>query len=199
MLIAIEGLDGSGLSTQSNLLRDFLIKKGYQVILTKEQTDNAIGGLIKSILKKEFDVSPLGLQLLFAADRAHHLASEIDPALMQDKIVISDRYILSSLAFGSPGVDLEFLKQINSKFRKPDITFIIDTKPETCLERIKKTRFHLELHEEKEKLEQTRKNYLSLKDYFPNVFVIDGNGTIEEVEKNIQKIVLEKISNNLNI
>ena len=199
MLIAIEGLDGSGLSTQSNLLRDFLIKKGYQVILTKEQTDNAIGGLIKSILKKEFAVSPLGLQLLFAADRAHHLASEIEPALKQNKIVISDRYIFSSLAFGSPEVDLEFLKQINSKFRKPDITFIIDTKPETCLERIKKTRFHLELHEEKEKLEQTRKNYLSLKDYFPNVFVIDGNGTIEEVEKNIQKIVLEKISNNLNI
>jgi dTMP kinase len=61
------------------------------------------------------------------ADRAEHLEQVIEPALKTDTIVILDRYILSSLAFGSVDNDLEFLKQINARFRKPDLTIIIDT------------------------------------------------------------------------
>jgi dTMP kinase len=187
--IVFEGLDGSGLSTQSSLLKNYLIKKGKTVILTKEQTDNAIGGLIKSALKKDFSTSPLALQLLFAADRAHHLAKEIEPALKAGKIVISDRYIFSTLAFGSLDIDINFLKLINSKFRKPDITFILDCPPEVCLSRISQERFHLELFEEKEKMEKIRNNYLALKDYFPNVFIVDSNRKVEEVFEDIRKIV----------
>lgn len=190
--IVFEGLDGSGLSTQAQLLRDWLLEKGKAVVLTKEQTENAIGGLVKTILKKEWQVSPLALQLLFTADRAHHLASEIEPSLAAGKIVISDRYIFSTLAFGSLGVELEFLKKINEKFRAPDLTFIIDTKPEECLRRIAASRAHEELFEEKEKFEQVRQNYLSLKDMWPNVHVIDGNRSKEEVFADVKKIV-EKI------
>ncbi|MFQ6020885.1 MAG: dTMP kinase [Candidatus Aenigmatarchaeota archaeon] len=191
--IVFEGLDGSGLSTQAIMLRDYLVSKNKSVLLTKEQTDAMIGGLIKSFLRKEAKTSPEGLQLLFAADRAHHLVNEIEPALKEGKIVISDRYIFSTLAFGSLDGDMEFLKYINSKFRKPDLTFIIDTPPEVCLERIAKTRFHLELFEQKEKLEHVRKTYLSLKDYFPNVFIIDGNRRKEEVFESIRKIVDNKL------
>lgn len=193
LFIVFEGLDGAGLSTQAQKLKDFLLKRGKDVILTKEQTDGVIGGLIKSILKKEFSVSPLALQLLFTADRAHHLYSEIEPALKKGKIVICDRYIFSTLAFGALNVDIEFLKYINSKFRKPDLTFIIDTPPEVCLERLKKTRFHLELFEDKEKTKKIRENFLSLKNYFPNVFVINGNRSIDEIAKDIQKIVVKKL------
>lgn len=182
-------MDGSGLSTQAALLKEYLVSKGNTVLLTKEQTDGIIGGLIKSNLKKEWKTSPLALQLLFTADRAHHLALEIEPALEKGKIVITDRYALSTLAFGALGVDIEFLKYINSKFRKPDVSFIIDTPPSVCLERIEKARFHTELFEEEKKLEKIRENYLSLKSHFPNVHVIDGNRTKEEVFEDVLKII----------
>jgi dTMP kinase len=189
--IVFEGVDGSGLSTQSVMLKEYLLKKGKIVVLTKEQTDNLIGGLIKSSLKGHIKTSPLTLQFMFVADRSHHLDSEIEPALNEGKIVISDRYLFSTLAFGSLNVDMDFLKIINSKFRKPDLTFIIDCSPDVCLERISKERFHSELFEEKKKMEIIRKNYSSLKDYFPNVYVIDGNGnrSKEEVFEDVKKIV----------
>lgn len=194
LLIVFEGLDGSGISTQAKSLCELLLKKGKEVILTKEPTVSFIGGTIKSILKKEIKTSPLTLQLLFTADRAHHLFSEIEPELDKGRIVICDRYILSTLAFGGTEIDIEFLKQINSKFRTPDLTFILDVPPEVCLERIRKTRFeHFELFEEKEKFEKIRQIYLSIKEFFPNVYLIDGNRSIEEVAKEIQEIALGKL------
>jgi len=116
----MEGLDGAGLSTQATLLARYLRGKSKKVLLTKEPTSLPIGKLIKSILSRNHEVSLLALQLLFAADRAEHLEKEIEPALRTNHIVISDRYILSSLAFGSVDNDVEFLKQINSRFRRPD-------------------------------------------------------------------------------
>ena len=94
--IVFEGLDGSGLSTQSTMLKEYLLKIGRKTVLTKEQTDNFIGGLIKSSLKEQIRISPLTLQLMFVADRSHHLDSEIEPALKEGKIVISDRYLLTN-------------------------------------------------------------------------------------------------------
>jgi dTMP kinase len=186
--IVFEGLDGSGLSTQARMLKEYLLKNGKSTVLTKEQTDNFIGGMIKSSLKSNIKVSPLTLQLMFVADRSHHLESEIEPALKDGKIVISDRYIFSTLAFGSLDVDIDFLKLMNSKFRKPDLTFIIDCKPRTCVERINMERFHTEIFEDEKKLEKARENYISLKGYFPNVYVIDGNGSKEEVFERVRSI-----------
>ncbi len=192
--IVFEGLDGSGLSTQVELLKNFLKSSGRPAILTKEQTIQMIGGLIKSILRKEIITSSLALQLLFVADRAHHLSSEIEPALKEGKVVISDRYIFSTIAFGSLDVDMEFLKLINSKFRIPDLTFIIDAPPEVCIKRISEQRLsHLELFEEKEKLEKIRSNYMKLRDYFPNVYVINSDRPIEEVAEEIREITLKSI------
>ena len=187
--IVFEGLDGAGLSTQVLILKEYLLKRGKRVVLTKEQTEDFIGGLIKSSLRKHIKISNLTLQLMFVADRSYHLDKEIEPALNEGRIVICDRYIFSTLAFGSLDVDMDFLKFINSKFRKPDLTFIIDCPPEVCLERISKERFHLEFFEEKNKMEKIRENYLSLKDYFPNVHIIKGNRTKEEVFEDIKKIV----------
>lgn len=187
--IVLEGLDGSGLSTQTVMLKEYLLKKGKKVVLTKEQTDNFIGGLIKSALKGHIKISPLTLQLMFVADRSQHLDSEIEPAIKEGKIIISDRYLFSTLAFGSLDVNLDFLKMINSKFIEPDLTFIIDCPSKICMQRISKERFHAELYEEKNRLEKVRKIYLSLKDYFPNVYVINGNRTKKEVFEDIRKIV----------
>lgn len=193
LFIVFEGLDGSGLSTQAGMLRDYFLKKGERAVITKEQTDGLIGGLIKLTLKHEWKTNPTALQLLFAADRSHHLSHEIEPSLKEGKHVISDRYILSTLAFGSLGAQTEFLKQINSLFKVPDITFIIDVPPEVCLERIAKSRFHAELFEEEEKFSQIRNNYLSFKQFHPNTYVINGNRPMDEVFEEIRTIV-EKYS-----
>jgi dTMP kinase len=186
--IVFEGLDGSGITTQSTLLRNYLIQK-ESVLLTKEPTDGLIGGLIKSCLRKEWITDPATLQLLFCADRSHHLKSEILPALEKNQSVISDRYVLSTLAFGSLENKTDKLKELNKDFKKPDIVFFVDTDPKVCIERIAKSRHHIELFEEEKKLIEIRKNFISLKKHYKNTYIIDGNRTIEEIHEEIKKLM----------
>lgn len=188
-LIVFEGLDGSGITTQSTLLRNYFTNKGKDTVLTKEPTDGIIGGIIKACLRKEWKTSSLTLQMLFAADRAHHLSNEIEPAIKKGKIVICDRYVLSSIVFGSLSVPTATLKQLNLDFKKPNMTIFVDTQPRICMERIKKARHHIELFEEEQRLEQIRRNYLALKNYFPETYVIDGNRPPEEILNDIIKTV----------
>jgi dTMP kinase len=188
-LIVFEGLDGSGLSTQSAFLAEHFRERNETVMLTKEPTASPIGRLIRSVLQRDHEFSLFTLQLLFAADRAEHLEKEIEPALQANEIVISDRYILSSLAFGSVDNDVEFLKQINARFRTPDLTIIIDTPPRVCLDRIVKNRDNIELFEEEERLEKVREQYLALKDYFDNTVIVAGDRTKEAIATEIQGIV----------
>jgi len=192
-LIVFEGLDGSGITTQSTLLRNYLIEKGKDTLLTKEPTDGLIGGIIKSALRKEWCTDPYTLQMLFAADRSHHLESEIEPALKKGRAVICDRYILSSLVYGSLQVSLEGLKQLNTNFLKPNLTIFVDTQPKICVERMRKARHHIELFEEEHKLEQIRKMYISMKNYFPNTQIIDGNRMpneiLDDVINHVKKIL----------
>ncbi|MFH0949081.1 MAG: dTMP kinase [Candidatus Aenigmatarchaeota archaeon] len=190
--IVFEGLDGSGITTQATLLRNFFISKGKDAILTKEPTDGLIGGLIKACLRSEWKTSPNVMQMLFAADRAHHLETEIEPNLKKNKIIICDRYVLSSLAYGSLEVPTKMLQQLNLGFRKPNITILVDTQPRICLDRIKRARPHLEIFEDETKFEQIRKNYFNLKSLFPETYVIDGNREPEEILENIKKVVAKE-------
>jgi len=189
--IVIEGLDGSGQSTQAELLKDFLKEKGYKVILTKEPTlDSQAGKEIKEVLGKKKKISPKELQELFAKDRKEHLKSLIIPALKEDKIIISDRYFFSSFAYGSAsGVDLNWLIKINNKFLLPDITFFLAVSPKICLERIKKRRKERTLFEEKGKLQIVYKNYQKITKEFPNVKIINGEKSIKEVFQEIKGLV----------
>ncbi len=195
--IVIEGLDGAGLSTQSALLAAYLRSKGNDVLLTKEPTASpigkltafALGDLIKAALNRKIEFSPSTLQLLFAADRAEHLKQEIEPALEANKVVISDRYILSSLAFGSVDNDLKFLLAINARFRRPDLTVIIDTPPAVCLERIERNRENIELFEEEQRLEQVRARYLELRECFEHTVIVKGDRPKAEVAKEIETVV----------
>jgi len=191
--IVFEGIDGAGLTTQAELLEKYLRNKKYGVVLTKEPTNNLIGGIIRAALKKEWSTSNRTLQLLFSADRAHHLEKEIIPALENGKIVISDRYFISTIAYGMIELEKDWLKALNSKFLLPDIIFIIDVPAEVSIERIKASRFGFELFEEKKKLEKIRNNFLELSKEYKNCFVINGNRSIEEVHKEIVKIVEEKL------
>lgn len=190
-LIVLEGLDGSGITTQATLLRNFFLSKEKDAILTKEPSDGLIGGVIKSCLRKEWKTNSLTLQMLFAADRAHHLSTEIEPALKKNKYVICDRYILSSLVFGALNTSLETLKQLNAYFLKPHLTIVVDTNPKICLDRMKKARHHVELFEEEHKLTQIRQNLIALKKYFPETYFIDGNRRPEEVFEDVKKLAVK--------
>jgi len=187
-LVVFEGLDGSGITTQATLFRNFLVNKGKDAVLTKEPTDGLIGGLIKSSLRKEWKTNPLSLQMLFAADRAHHLTTEIEPALKNGKIVVCDRYVLSSLVFGGSQLSVDILKRLNANFLKPHMTIFIDTQPKLCVERMKRARHHVELFEEEHKLEQIRKLFLSLLGYFPNTYIVDGNRVPQEILDEVVKV-----------
>jgi dTMP kinase len=190
LFIVIDGPDGAGISTQAELLEKWLKKLGKKVLLTKEPTVGIIGGIIKAALRHEWKTDQRTFQLLFSADRSHHLQKEIIPALEKGYVVISDRYILSTYCFGTiDGVSLDWLRSVNSQFIKPDLTIILDVPPEVSLERIKKSRFSVELFEDVEKLRKIRENFKKLKDEFPNTFIIDGTKSIEEVHEEIKKIV----------
>ncbi|RLJ03075.1 MAG: dTMP kinase [Candidatus Aenigmatarchaeota archaeon] len=191
LFVVFEGLDGSGSTTQVKLLSGYLKERGYLVLETKEPTNNLIGGLIRGQLTHEWKTGQECLQLLFAADRAHHLEKEIIPAIKKGYIVISDRYMFSSMAFGGIDLDMEWIKKINERFILPDITFLLRVSPQVCLERIGKNRFGFQLFEEKEKLEKTWMNYQKIKKEFPNVFEIDGEQEIERVHGDIVNVMDE--------
>ncbi|CEG11600.1 putative thymidylate kinase [groundwater metagenome] len=189
--IVFEGIDGSGLSTQSRLLKEYLTKTSAKILLTKEPTDGLIGMLIRSTLRKQIKFDDKTLALLFAADRMDHLASI---KFNNYDYVISDRYYISNFAYQSQTIDLNFLIEINKFARKPDSVIFLNVKPETCIERITRNRDNIELYENIEKLKATKENYLKIMDYLRknfdlNVVFVDGNRSIEEVRKDIVKAV----------
>ncbi|MCX6820946.1 MAG: dTMP kinase [Candidatus Aenigmarchaeota archaeon] len=198
--VAFEGLDGSGTTTQSKLLAEFLRSEGVAVVLTKEPTEGFVGKRIRAVLRKQATATPLELQQMFVADRREHMGNLVEPALKSGKVVITDRYMFSTLAFGGLGVDMEKLRAMNSAFRVPEMTFIIDVPPDTALDRVHgrlaqsgKRREDAELFEEDGKLERVRANYLRVAKLYPNVHVINGDRKKEEVEMDVRRIVLEKI------
>lgn len=200
--IVFEGLDGSGSTTQSSKLRDFFNKSPQKFILgrsfahlTKEPTNNIIGGLIRGQLTGDWQTRPECLQLLFAADRAHHLEKEIIPLLKDGMIVISDRYFLSTIAYGASEMeDKDWLIEINKPFILPDLTFLIKVSPKICIERLKADRFHIELFEKENVLTKVWRNYEDLAKRFENVYIIDGERPIEEVFTEVKNLARSKLN-----
>ena len=189
--IVFEGLDGSGQSTQIARLEKHLRSQKVKVHTTTEPTNNIVGGLIRGALTRQWKISNTGLQLLYAADRAHHLESEITPALEAGNTVISSRYYFSTFAFGSLNNDVEWLEKINEKFPNPDVTLFIKVSPKECMRRINSSRFRKELFEEEKKLSKIIKIYdkISKSRKYKNFYVINGEQSVEKVSEDINKIV----------
>ena len=200
--IVFEGLDGSGSTTQASKLREWLNKIGKELVLgrpqahlTKEPTNNIIGGLIRGQLTGDWKTRPECLQLLFAADRSHHLEKEVIPLLKDGATVISDRYFFSTIAFGATEIaDKEWLAEINKPFLLPDLTFLIKVSPKVCLQRIKGGRFSVELFEKEESLTKVWQNYEELAEKFADVYIIDGEKSIEEIFGEIKSIIHSKLN-----
>ncbi|MBP1357331.1 MAG: dTMP kinase [Sulfolobus sp.] len=176
-MIAFEGIDGAGKTTISKLLFEFLKKEGYNVILTQEPFTNEIIELIKRVGWKD----PILLTLLFSADRAYHInwIRQQNP-----EIVIMDRYYYSTIAYQSVlGVEEEWILNINSKFPKPDLVFLLDIDEEEAIKRIRKDdKFNFQ--EKISTLKLVRSKYLELARTF-NFNIIN---TMDRVENIAQKV-----------
>ncbi len=195
--IVFEGLDGSGQSTQGEKLVDFLnsFKHKFRLglpgaHLTKEPTNNLIGGLIRGQLTHNWKSTAECLQLLFAADRAHHLEKEVIPLLKKGIWVISDRYFFSTIAYGSLEIsDWQWLKVINKPFLLPDLSLFLKVSPSVCTQRMKKARFGMELFEKKQILEKVWQGYARLAKEFNNIHMINGEQTVGKVFEDVKKVI----------
>lgn len=187
--IVFEGPDGSGQSTQVALLTAYLARCGFEVVATKEPTEEIIGKKIRKILQKQEAIDPFKLQVLFAEDRAMHLEKLILPALSAGKIVISDRYYLSSIAFGSLNSRFDNLFEINNDFILPDATFCMDVLPSVCMERISKRGGKTELFEHIEKLQRVYNAFKFLSRSKSGVYTVDGEKPKLDVHQAIVTIL----------
>ncbi|MFW6164354.1 MAG: dTMP kinase [Planctomycetota bacterium] len=198
LFIALEGIDGAGTTTQAQRLAAWLTGQGRAAVLTAEPTPRPVGGLIRQILQgrlvdlggQPVEVDETTMALLFAADRADHLASVVLPAVEAGKIVVSDRHYLSSVAYQSLGVDMAWVESLNARFRRPDLTVLLDIAPETSLRRKAAQGAAAERYERLEALEAVRRNYLAAADHArargERVEVLDGDEAAEVVATAIQ-------------
>jgi dTMP kinase len=199
--IVIEGLDGSGLSTQASLLKDWIEKQGLAVYLTKEPTAGPVGALIRLALGQRLALSPSTqandaiMALLFAADRMDHLATDIIPKLESGVHVVCDRYYLSTFAYQSRSVDLAWLRSLHARCIRPDLTILLDVAPRVCVQRIAEHRWHVEIYEKETILEGVRQRYheiaaqLSTEGFDIRVVPGDSGRTIAEVHAAITEQV----------
>jgi dTMP kinase len=191
--IVIEGLDGSGLSTQADLLKQWMEKQGRQVYLTKEPTAGPSGALIRLILGRRLMLSSSDkdndaiIALLFAADRMDHLSSDIIPKLEAGVHVVCDRYYLSTFAYQSRNMDLPWLRCLHAQCIRPDLTILLDVSPHVCCQRIVEHRWHVEIYEQEPILEGVRQRYheiaAQLRSEGDDIRIVPGDGgrTIEQV------------------
>ena len=189
--IAIEGIDGSGTTTQTQLLAEALECGGIKVVATAEPSDGVVGKIIREILEGDTAVPPETLALLFAADRVEHYFNSIKPAIDKGMWVVTDRYLLSSIAYQSLYCDPKWVKVINSRVAVPDLTILCDIKVDEALSRLKSRGAGQQIFEKKKILEKVRRNYLKAAKDSENgtVTLIDASVSIEKVHRNIMRML----------
>lgn len=199
--IVVEGIDGSGQDTQAELLEKYLMSQGFNVLKTREPTEEReIGVLIHKVLSGNL-VSPgaLALQKWMVIDRSNHLSKEIEPHLNDGGVVVCVRYFYSTLAYGqADGLDYDELWEMNCRFRRPDLVIYLDLEPQVSLVRIKEraeqTGKSLEIFEKQETLMKVRNNFLAMQRNFSEMVTINALGTPNEVHQRIlQHIDLSEI------
>ena len=193
--IVFEGIDGSGKTLQLSWFSAWLQKKGYRVFLTEEpMRESATGHFVKIALRSKEKYPPEVYLLLFLQDRINHIENYIKPALKDGKIVLSDRYHFSTLAYQTAqGLEREkidgVLKALRYEILLPDLTVFIDVPVEVALERIYgRTKGTVDIYEKEEFLKRVRENYLELAKEF-GFLVIDGDRDPEEIHEEIVKKV----------
>ncbi len=191
MLFCIEGIDGAGKTIQAGLLESKLKKEGIDAVLTKEPTDGYVGMLLRKALSGEIKLDNMTVQLLFTADRNEHVTAFKKEIESLSKVVITDRYYPSTIAYGSAmGLRLEYIKMLNSIFPKPNALFILDISPELSAQRIRSRGNTKEITEDIGFLSKVRAAY---KANFPDSIIIDASRSINEISEEIFRKSMEII------
>ncbi len=205
LFITFEGIEGSGKTTQVDLLKKALQKKGYSVLITREPGGTVIGDQIRDVLLKRQNkkLVPLAELLLYEASRAQHVQEKIQPALKKGKIVLSDRYSDATTVYQGVARALSTkltnqLNRIATQNIKPHLTLVLDCPVHMGLKRVHQRVSSSQLDRiEQEKIsfhQKVRQGYLRLAKKEPHrVKVIDAEGPAAQIHKEILKQVLKKI------
>jgi dTMP kinase len=190
-LIALEGIDGSGTTTQSARLAEALRSAGYPVHLTREPSDGPLGHTLREILRGAHDsVDPGAVALLFAADRLDHLQREILPAIVAGTHVVTDRYVTSSLAYQSLTVDRAWVVELNRRHRPADLTVLLDLPHDVAKTRRASRGGAEELFDadavQRQLVEAYRRELAALGEKGVR---IDGSAKVVEVSRELEKVV----------
>ncbi len=181
LFITFEGIEGSGKSTQAHMLAERLKRKGYDVVLTKEPGGTEVGEHLRQLLLSagHLRLSERCELMLFLADRAQHVSELILPALRSEKIVVSERFADSTVAYQhyGLGLSLELIERLNefvTQSLKPHITFLLDLEPSEGLRRLRLVKGSLDRVEMRpiEFHERVRMGYLEMAKREPERFVI---------------------------
>ncbi len=193
VFICIEGLDGSGKTTHAHRLVRNLQKLGYDAVYTTEPSRGEIGKFIRaSVLQGEKRLPRVVEAFLFALDRVDHLDKMVKPALKEGKIVISDRYVYSSLAYqGAAGLDIKWIEGINRLAILPDLAIYIDVSPEVAVKRIRRNKSVMETLETQRRVQEVYMKFVKKEKLVP----LDGDRKKSEVEANVLKMVLDFLQN----
>jgi dTMP kinase len=185
--IALEGIDGSGTTTQRGALASALRARGHVVLETNEPSSGSIGRLARERLAQDAAALDRGaLALLFAADRLDHVATEIEPALAAGRVVITDRYVMSSWVYQALDCDPAWVRAINERAPWPDLTFVLDVPAGEAMRRVLARRGgagpELEIYETTPLQERLAAGYSALaREGLPHVERIDGTRAPDEV------------------
>jgi dTMP kinase len=195
--IVLEGIDGAGTTTQAERLSSALRAQGHYVHVTREPTDGPVGLLIRQALGKKLPraFSAEALALLFAADRVDHVDHEILPALEAGKTVISDRYLLSSLAYQGMSLPMEWVEKINSKAITPDLTLFLEVDARTGAQRRSRRGGEAEIFDADALQRKIARQYLkaiTLRARKERIVRLDGTLGVEEVTSNALAVIASR-------
>lgn len=195
--IVVEGLDGTGKTTQIKILAEYIRAKGEEVEITAEPTAHPSGKLIRRILSGQEKATPWSLAALFLSDRIVHNTAEdgIERMLADGKTVISDRYYYSTFAYQGHETDLKWAMDMHfncPEVRKPDLVLFLTMEPGRCVERIRANRPDeaIEIYENVESLTKISRQFDTVFEQLgdrENIVYIDADGTIEEVSERLFK------------
>ena len=207
--VVVEGIDGSGTTTQVARLGERLRKRRLAVRTTREPSDGPIGTMVRQVLTGRI-VNPGGrapgwatMALLFAADRMDHVEAEIEPFVAGGGIMISDRYDASSLAYqsvmsGTGGaVAVEWIRTLNRHVARPDLTLVLDIPPDVAAARREERGEAAQLYEQNEVQRALAVFYKNLESHLPDdrVVIIDGAGTVDQTHERVYAAYMSAFRN----
>ncbi len=191
VLVAVEGIDGAGKTTQIRRLEAWLGDRGIAFVSSKEPTDGPWGAKIRHSAVAG-RMSPEDELAAFVEDRREHVANLVEPALAAGKVVLIDRYFLSTVAYqGARGLAPERLLRENAFAPTPDILVILDIEPSLGLRRVQQRGDRADLFEREDELQKAREIFLALN--MPNQHILDGSKDPSEITAAIVALLSEAL------